>query len=142
MLRIKLVESPQKNTPRNRATVKALGLRKMNSVVEHHDTPTIRGMIFHVKHLLQVTEVAGEPTKKQSPFERPKSRTKAAVAPKRAKTVAKAEAEAPAKEAAKPVASAPAAKKEPKAAAKPKAAAEKPKAAKPAPKKTSKEKSS
>lgn len=64
MLRIKLVKSPIGNKPRNRQTVTALGLRKMNQTVEHADTPTIRGMIHHVKHMLEVTEVEGEPTKR------------------------------------------------------------------------------
>jgi large subunit ribosomal protein L30 len=58
MLQVKLVRSLIGNNVRNRATVRALGLRKMNQVVEHRDTPTIRGMIHHVKHMLEVTEVA------------------------------------------------------------------------------------
>ena len=57
MLRIKLVRSIIGNTPRNRATVKALGLRKMQQTVVHKDCPQIRGMVHHVKHLLQVEEV-------------------------------------------------------------------------------------
>lgn len=57
MLRVKLVKSIIGNTPRNRATVKALGLRKMHQTVVHQDTPAIRGMIHHVKHLLEVEEV-------------------------------------------------------------------------------------
>ncbi len=61
MLLIKLVKSPIANTPRNRATVAALGLRKINQVVEHADTPMIRGMIHHVKHMLVVTEAEGTP---------------------------------------------------------------------------------
>jgi len=60
MLRIKLVRSPIGNTARNRATVKALGLRKMHQTVEHNDSPSIRGMIHSVKHLLQV-EVNDQP---------------------------------------------------------------------------------
>jgi large subunit ribosomal protein L30 len=38
-------------------TVKSLGLRKLNQVVEHQDTPSIRGMIFKVQHLVTVEEV-------------------------------------------------------------------------------------
>ena len=38
------------------ATVKALGLRKIRSVVEHNDTPQIRGMVKKVSHLLKVEE--------------------------------------------------------------------------------------
>ncbi len=57
MLRIKLVKSPIGNNKRNRATVQALGLRGVHKVVEHADTPSIRGMIHHVKHMLLVEEV-------------------------------------------------------------------------------------
>lgn len=39
-----------------RRTVRALGLRKIGQTVTKDDTPDIRGMIFKVKFLLQVTE--------------------------------------------------------------------------------------
>lgn len=64
MLRIKLVKSIFGQIPRTRATVKALGLHKMNNVVEHDDSPEIRGMIHHVKHLLDVQQLDGEPNKR------------------------------------------------------------------------------
>lgn len=38
-------------------TIRALGLRKLNSTVEHEDSPVIRGMIRKVKHLVTVEEV-------------------------------------------------------------------------------------
>jgi large subunit ribosomal protein L30 len=37
--------------------VEALGLRKIRNVVEHNDTPQIRGMIKRVNHLVKVEEV-------------------------------------------------------------------------------------
>ena len=37
-------------------TLDALGLRKMNRVVEHDDTPSIRGMITKVQHLVTIVE--------------------------------------------------------------------------------------
>jgi large subunit ribosomal protein L30 len=37
-------------------TLDALGLRKMNRVVEHDDTATIRGMINKVQHLVTIVE--------------------------------------------------------------------------------------
>ncbi|MCI0396814.1 MAG: 50S ribosomal protein L30 [Chloroflexi bacterium] len=40
-----------------RATLNALGLRKLNQTVEHEDTPAIRGMINKVTHLVTVQEV-------------------------------------------------------------------------------------
>jgi len=39
-----------------KATVRALGLKRMNDTVEQADTPVIRGMIFKVKHLVEVKE--------------------------------------------------------------------------------------
>lgn len=60
MLRIKLVKSPIGNTPSNRATVQALGLRKINQVVEKPNTPMFQGMVHRVKHLLEIEIVEGE----------------------------------------------------------------------------------
>jgi large subunit ribosomal protein L30 len=41
--------------PRNmRATIRGLGFRRMQQVVEHPDTPAIRGMIAKVRHLVEV----------------------------------------------------------------------------------------
>ncbi len=37
-------------------TLDALGLRKMNKVVEHEDTPSIRGMVTKVKHLVTIVD--------------------------------------------------------------------------------------
>lgn len=39
------------------ATVEALGLKKIGSVVEHEDTPQIKGMVRKVNYLLKVEEV-------------------------------------------------------------------------------------
>jgi large subunit ribosomal protein L30 len=38
-------------------TIKALGLRKLNQTVIKEDNPCIRGMVFKVKHLVEVEEV-------------------------------------------------------------------------------------
>ena len=43
-------------TERQKGTIRALGLRKLNQTVEHDDNPVIRGMIFKVKHLVTVEE--------------------------------------------------------------------------------------
>jgi len=40
-----------------KATIRALGFTKLNQEVIRDDTPVIRGMIFKVKHLLEVAEV-------------------------------------------------------------------------------------
>lgn len=41
-----------------RRTVRALGLRKINSVVELLDNPAIRGQLHKVEHLIKVEEIA------------------------------------------------------------------------------------
>jgi large subunit ribosomal protein L30 len=56
-LRITLVKSPIGYNKRQKATVKALGLRKMHATVVHDDTPPIRGMVNKISHLVQVEEV-------------------------------------------------------------------------------------
>ncbi|MCP5096391.1 MAG: 50S ribosomal protein L30 [Chloroflexi bacterium] len=40
-----------------KGTIRALGLRKLNQVVEHDDTAVIRGMVDKVRHLVTVEEV-------------------------------------------------------------------------------------
>lgn len=40
-----------------KATVQALGLRKLNQTIEHDDTSVIRGMVRKVEHLVSVEEV-------------------------------------------------------------------------------------
>jgi large subunit ribosomal protein L30 len=55
-LRIKLLKSPIGFDKRQKATVKALGLRKLHHTVEKEDNPAIRGMINAVSHLLDVSD--------------------------------------------------------------------------------------
>jgi large subunit ribosomal protein L30 len=66
MLRIKLVKSTIGNTKRNRATVAALGLRKMNQSVLQPDNGAIRGMIHRVAHMVTVEVVEGEAAAKKA----------------------------------------------------------------------------
>ncbi|MCL4239450.1 MAG: 50S ribosomal protein L30 [Anaerolineae bacterium] len=56
-LRVTLVRSPIGYNKRQKATVKALGLGRMNSTVVHDDTPPIRGMINKIIHLVKVEEI-------------------------------------------------------------------------------------
>lgn len=56
-LQVKLVKSTIGAIPKHRKTVQALGLRKLQQVVEHNDNPQIRGMIKQVTHLLEVKEI-------------------------------------------------------------------------------------
>jgi large subunit ribosomal protein L30 len=55
-LRLQLVRSPIGGTARQRATVEALGLRKMHQVVEQADSPVTRGMVKKVSHLVRIVE--------------------------------------------------------------------------------------
>lgn len=52
---IKQVKSRINRPERQKRTLDALGLRKLNQVVEKEDTPQIRGMVNIVRHLVQVT---------------------------------------------------------------------------------------
>lgn len=55
-LRVTLVASQIGRPGDQRATLKSLGLRKINQAVLHNDTPQIRGMINKVIHLVKVEE--------------------------------------------------------------------------------------
>lgn len=55
-LKITLVKSPIGYNKRQRGTLRALGLRRINQSVEREDTPVLRGMIDKVSHLVQVEE--------------------------------------------------------------------------------------
>ena len=53
-IRVTLIHSPIGYTKDQKATVKALGLRRMHQTVEHKDDPTVRGMIQKIIHLVQI----------------------------------------------------------------------------------------
>ena len=57
-LAITLTKSPIGAIPKQRATVEALGLRKMHKTVVMPDNAAVRGMIWHVRHLVTVEEIA------------------------------------------------------------------------------------
>ena len=95
MLRIKLVKSPIGHNTRNRRTIAALGLRKVHQTVELPDNLSVRGMIFHVKELLLVEEVANTETA-------PKAAPKAKAVKETPAEPAAAVEETPAKPARKP----------------------------------------
>jgi large subunit ribosomal protein L30 len=56
-LRVTYVKSTIGYNKRQKSTIRALGLRKLNQTVVHDDTPAIRGMINSVSHLVAVEEV-------------------------------------------------------------------------------------
>jgi large subunit ribosomal protein L30 len=56
MLRITLVKSAIGYSEQHKGTIRALGLRRLNQSVTHEDTPTLRGMLRKVNHLVFVEE--------------------------------------------------------------------------------------
>jgi large subunit ribosomal protein L30 len=54
-IKIKQVKSRINRPARQKRTLDALGLRKMNQVVEVEETPQIMGMVNQVRHLVEVT---------------------------------------------------------------------------------------
>jgi len=57
MIRVKLVRSTIGRKPEQRKTAKALGLGKINSVVEKEATPSVLGMVKAISHLIEVEEM-------------------------------------------------------------------------------------
>ena len=56
-LRVRQTRSGIGHPPAIRATLAALGLRHHQAVVTHANQPAIRGMLYQVRHLVQVTPV-------------------------------------------------------------------------------------
>ena len=56
-IRITYSKSAIGYTERQKATVKALGFKKLYETIEHEDSPAIRGMVNKISHLLTVEEV-------------------------------------------------------------------------------------
>ena len=56
-IKIKQVRSKIDRPERQKRTLEALGLKKINQVVEHKTTPQIMGMVNAIKHLIEVEEV-------------------------------------------------------------------------------------
>ena len=58
-IKVTLVKSPIDRSQRQKLTLQALGLNKMNSAKEVEATPQILGMVNKVNHLITVEEVKG-----------------------------------------------------------------------------------
>lgn len=56
-IKVQLIKSPIGYSKDQKATVEALGLRKLHSIAEHDDNECIRGMIKKVTHLVRVLDV-------------------------------------------------------------------------------------
>ena len=59
-LRIKQIRSAIGRLEKQKRTIRALGLGKLQKTVVHDDHPSIRGMIHTVRHLVSVEEFDGE----------------------------------------------------------------------------------
>lgn len=57
MLKITLVKSPIGAVPKHKATVQAMGLRKLNKSIVLPDNGATRGQIQQIRHLIKVEEV-------------------------------------------------------------------------------------
>lgn len=55
-IKVKQVRSRINSPIDQKRTLDALGLRKLNRVIEHPDNPAVRGMIEKVKHLVSIVE--------------------------------------------------------------------------------------
>ncbi|MDR2823902.1 MAG: 50S ribosomal protein L30 [Prevotellaceae bacterium] len=55
-IKIQKVRSTIKSPKNQKLVMESLGLRKMNSIVEHDDTPSILGMVYKVKHLIKIID--------------------------------------------------------------------------------------
>jgi large subunit ribosomal protein L30 len=56
IIRITWIRSAIGYSVRHKATIRALGLRRLHQTVEHTDGPALRGMLLKVAHLVQVEE--------------------------------------------------------------------------------------
>jgi large subunit ribosomal protein L30 len=55
-VKITQVKSSIGRLPKHRATLKGLGLRRINHTVELEDTPSVRGMINQVSYMIKVED--------------------------------------------------------------------------------------
>jgi large subunit ribosomal protein L30 len=55
-IKVTLVRSPIGYPEPQKATVRALGLRRLHQTVEHQDSPAMRGMLAKVIHMIRVEE--------------------------------------------------------------------------------------
>lgn len=56
-MKVRLAKSLIDQKPKAKKTARALGLRRVGAVRVHDDSPAVRGMVFTVKHLVEVEEL-------------------------------------------------------------------------------------
>lgn len=81
-VRIEQVRSGIGHSWRMRRTLEALGLRHHQDVVTHQDSPSLRGQLKHVRHLVKVTPVQDEQDSTaqagEKPAAKPRTRSRSA----------------------------------------------------------------
>jgi large subunit ribosomal protein L30 len=65
-LEIQQRRSAIKRQQSQKLTLEALGIKRLQQKVVHEDTPSIRGMIRKISHLIEVREVEGIETKEKT----------------------------------------------------------------------------
>jgi large subunit ribosomal protein L30 len=55
-IRIRQIKGASGHPKDQQQTITALGIHRLHQVIEQNDTPQIRGMIFKVRHLVEVVE--------------------------------------------------------------------------------------
>ncbi len=80
MLKVTQYRSAIGSLPKQRGTLRALGLGRIGRTHELPDRPEIRGMLARVPHLVKVEEVAAKPAKKAPAKKAPTAKKKAAAA--------------------------------------------------------------
>ena len=63
-LKVRLLKSLEGRTPAQRGTIAGLGLKKINSERVLQDTPSIRGMVAKVAHMVELTTVTDQAPKR------------------------------------------------------------------------------
>ena len=56
---VKQIASPIRRPEKQRATLVGLGLNRMHRVRELEDTPSVRGMVARIRHLVEIVEERG-----------------------------------------------------------------------------------
>ena len=81
-LKVTQTRSAIGNKPKNRGTLRALGMRKIGDTNVLPDRPEIRGMLARVPHLVKVEEVVAEKPAKKAPAKKAPVKDAEAEAPK------------------------------------------------------------
>ena len=73
-IKIKLIRSIICTPEKHKVIVRALGLKKMNRIVERPDTPAFRGMVKKIPHLLAIVDIGEQYHESQSTKTAPRAK--------------------------------------------------------------------